>query len=190
MITNRKRVGARGFTMVELIVSVTLSAIVITSMASTFIVFAAGSKSVGGYVEMSQQSRKTLEQYSRDIRTAGNVATADEHKLVIVYPDDAFYDAHSVEYAYDPEFYTFSRIERDQGGNLISSSVQLDGVKSFVFNYFDPLGQALAYSTESLLLSIKSVQMDAEMERSFSEVDVSDYIISARFMMRNRTVAK
>ncbi|HBM86511.1 MAG TPA: hypothetical protein DD423_07025, partial [Opitutae bacterium] len=52
MITNRKKVGARGFTMVELIVSVTLSAIVITSMASTFIVFAAGSKSVGGYVEM------------------------------------------------------------------------------------------------------------------------------------------
>jgi hypothetical protein len=176
--------------MVELIVSVALSAIVITSILSTFMVFAAGSKSVGGYVEMSQQSRKTLEQYSRDIRAAENVATAEAQTLVIVYPDDAFYDAHTVEYVYDPASYTFSRIERDQDGTLISSSVQLDGVKRFIFNYFDPLGQPLADSTESLLLSIKSVQMDAEMERAISELDVSDYIISARFMMRNRNVAK
>jgi prepilin-type N-terminal cleavage/methylation domain-containing protein len=190
MISNKYRSEAHGFTLVELIVSVALSAIVITSMVSTFVAFASGSKSVFAYADMSQQSRKALEQYSRDIRAAEDVTVAEEQRLVIVYPNDSFYSGQSVEYTYDPAFEIFSRIEREQGGGLVSNSIQLDGVKNFVFHYFDPLGQSLAYNTQSLLLSIKSVQIDAKMERAISRVDVSDYIISARFMMRNRTVTK
>jgi hypothetical protein len=63
-------------------------------------------------------------------------------------------------------------------------------VEQFTFGFFDPLGSSLPLSTESLLLSVKSVQIDAEMLRSVSQVKATDYIISARFMMRNRPVTK
>lgn len=184
------RSSVQGFSLVELVVATTLSTIVLASVVSTFIVFAAGSKSVAGYTEMSGQSRKALELYSRDIRAAEDITQAEETTLLIVYPDGDFYDGSTVEYTYDDSASIFSRIERDKDGNLNSNEVVLDGVEQFAFGFFDPLGTRLDYDTESLLLSVKSVRIDAVMVRDISETDVTDYIISARFMMRNRSVTK
>jgi len=68
--------------------------------------------------------------------------------------------------------------------------VLLDGVGQFAFAFFDPLGRKLPFSSPSLLLSIKSVQIDSELLRELSGTDATDYIISARFMMRNRPVTQ
>ncbi len=173
-----------------MIVATTISVVVITSMVSTFIVFATGSKSLFAYSEMSRQSRKTLELFARDMRAAEDVTVAAEHDLVVVYPETGFYDGITVEYTYDDSVGIFSRIEWDKNGNLSSNDTILDGVAQFAFEYFDPLGNALDYSKASLLLSVKSVRVDAEMVRDISRTDVTDYIISARFMMRNRPVTE
>lgn len=186
--TSVRRTSA--FTIMEMMVSAFISVIVIASVASTFMVFAAGSTSVGAYAEMSQQSRKTLELIARDIRSAADVTTATDHEVRIVMPDNDFYSGESVLLAYDEQVGIFSRIERDKNGNEISNRVLLDGVEQFAFGYFDPLGNRLAYDTASLLLSVKSLQIDAEMVREISRSRASDYIISARFMMRNRPVTK
>jgi hypothetical protein len=186
----QENTGSAGFSLVEVIMSLTLSLIILASIVSTFIVFAAGSKSVGAYTEMSQQSRKLLEAFSRDIRAAEDVSTATATNVVVTYPENAFYDGMSVQYIFDELIGVFSRIERDRDGNLNSNKVLLDGVDQFSFGYFSPLGTALAYDQASLLLSVKSVRVDAEMVRSISQTDATDYIISARFMMRNRAVTK
>lgn len=185
-----RRDRIRAFTMVELIVSTGLLGIVMVSMVGTFIVFASGSKGVAAYTEMSQQSRKALELFSRDVRAAEDVTIATQHNLLVEIPENDFYSGGSVQYAFDEEFQIYSRIERDDSGTVLSNEILLDGVEQFTFGYFDPLGQSLDYSQESLLLSIKSVQIDAEMVRSVSQNEATDYIISARFMMRNRPVTE
>ncbi len=187
---SRKIRDLGGFTVVELIVSMTISAFVLTSMVATFIVFAQGSESVAAYTEMSKQSRKALEVFVRDMLAAENVTNATQYDLTVVYPKTTYYDELTVRYTYDESVGIFSRIEWDEDGDLISNDTILDGVEQFAFEYFDPLGGVLSYSTESLLLSVKSVRIDAEMLRAISDSDATDYIISARFMMRNRPVTQ
>lgn len=179
----------KGFTLVELMISMTLSSFVLASVTSTFIAFARGANSIGAYTEMSSQSRKTLEIFARDIRAAEEIASATGSSITITMPDNAFYSGQTIEFIYDNVFELVSRVEYDSGGTLISNDVLLDGVAAFTFTVYDPLGSELAFDTPSLLLSIKSIQMDSELFRKISSTDATDHIISARFMMRNRAVA-
>ncbi|MGZ0657210.1 PilW family protein [Coraliomargarita sp. W4R72] len=179
-----------GYTLVELLVAVGLLGIVMTSMVSTFIVFASGSKGVAAYTDMSRQSRKALELFSRDVRAAEDVLGASQVMLRVLLPDNAFYSGYTVEYIYDHDIAIFSRLERDREGDIRSNEILLDGVEEFRFGFIDPLGQPLAADLESLLLSVKSVQIDAAMVRVVSSTEATDYIISARYMMRNRPVTE
>lgn len=190
-LTSRGRQSRRrAYTMVELIVSTGLLGLVMVSMVGTFMVFASGSKGVAAYTEMSQQSRKALELFARDIRSADDVRVATPHNVLVSLPEDAYYYGGSAQYTFDQDLGIFSRIIRDLSGAVSSNEILLDGVEQFAFGYFDPLGQPLNDEQESLLLSIKSVQIDAEMVRTISRTDATDYIISARFMMRNRPVTE
>jgi len=195
------------FSLLEVMIAVTIFSIAIASILSTFIVFAAGSESVGAYVEMSTDSRRSLELCARDIRAAEEITYADDNTIVLQYPDNSFYSGHYVKYYFDDDADIYSRYEfeddvvlkangdiddSDAGlaGNTISNDTLLDGVEEFIFNFYDPLGSALSSSTASLLLSIKSIQIDAKMQRSISQTKATDYIISARFLMRNRKVTQ
>jgi len=180
----------RAYTLVELIVATGLLSIVLVSMVGTFMVFASGSKGVAAYTEMSQQSRKALELFARDIRAAEDVTTATQYDLLIQIPEDTYYGGGTVQYTFDSEFGIYSRIVRDKFDAVTSNEILLDGVAQFTFGFFDPLGQPLDYTQQSLLLSVKSVQIDAEMVRGVSRTEATDYIISARFMMRNRPVTE
>jgi len=180
----------RAYTLVELIVATGLLSIVLVSMVGTFMVFASGSKGVAAYTEMSQQSRKALELFARDIRAAEDVTTATQYDLLIQIPEDTYYGGGTVQYTFDSEFGIYSRIVRDKFDAVTSNEILLDGVAQFTFGFFDPLGQPLDYTQQSLLLSVKSVQIDAEMVRGVSLTEATDYIISARFMMRNRPVTE
>ncbi|MDQ8193357.1 type II secretion system protein [Coraliomargarita sp. SDUM461004] len=180
----------KAYTLVELMVSVALLGIVMTSMVATFMVFASGSKGVAAYTEMSRQSRIALELFARDVRAAEDVWVANQDELRVIIPQNAFYNGNSVAYHYDSDIGIFSRVERDQHGVVRSNEILLDGVEGFTFGFFDPLGQALPFDTESLLLSAKSVQIDAALRRVVSRTEATDYIISARFMMRNRAVTE
>lgn len=184
------RASRKAYTLVELIISSGLLGMVLVSIVGTFMVFARGAKGVAAYTEMSQQSRKALELFARDLRAAEDVAKADQYNLYIEIPETVYYDGQSVHYIFDKSFGIFSRVEYDKDGNLDSNDILLDGVEQFMFGFYDPLGQRLEYSKESLLLSVKSVQIDSEMVRDVSENDATDYIISARFMMRNRPLTE
>jgi hypothetical protein len=176
--------------MVELIVSTGLLGLVMVSMVGTFMVFASGSKGVAAYTEMSQQSRKAMELFARDIRSADDVTAATPHNVLVDLPDGAYYGGGTAQYTFDQDLGIFSRIIRDASNLVSSNEILLDGVEQFAFGYFDPLGQPLSFDQASLLLSVKSVQIDAEMVRTVSRTEATDYIISARFMMRNRPVTE
>lgn len=179
-----------GFTLVELIVATAISGIVLASIVGTFLTFAIGARSVGAYSEMSSASRSALENFARDVRAAEDVTVADESTLVMTSPSTAYHTNSTVTYDYDEAAKLFFRVEEDNVGNEISNRVLLHGVEDFVFSYFDPLGNSLDVTSSSILLSVKGVQVDAKLLRSISTKEATDYIISARFMMRNRPVTE
>ena len=131
-----------------------------------------------------------LEYFARDMRSAEDVRLVTESSLTIVAPSSGFYTGSEVTYDYDSDAKVLFRIERDAAANEISNQILLEGVEAFTFSYFDPLGKSLSASSPSILLSVKSVQVDAELLREISRSDATDYIISARFMMRNRPVTQ
>ncbi|MFU8848104.1 MAG: PilW family protein [Opitutales bacterium] len=182
--------GLAGFTMLEVLIATSVSAIVLASIVATFITFAIGARAVGAYSEMSQSSRGALEYFARDVRSAENVIVANESSLVVVSPASGYHTNNIITYDYDKDTKLFLRVEKDSSGNEISNRVLLNGVEQFTFSYFDPLGKSLSVNTPSILLSVKGVQVDAELLRSLSRAQATDYIISARFMMRNRPVTE
>lgn len=202
-MSGASKVEARrwGFTMVEIMVATALFSIVVGSILSTFMVFANSSEGLAAYVDMSMDSRSSLESCARDIRSSENILYATETEIVLQYPDNSFYDGAYVKYVFDDISGFFTRFKYDQSavvdtttgaitGKLISENRLLEGVEKFVFNYYDPLGDPLDPNSASLLLSIKSIQIDAKMLRTISKTSASDYIISARFLMRNRNVTQ
>jgi Tfp pilus assembly protein PilE len=182
--------AAAGFTIAELVVATTISGIVLASMVGTFLTFAVGARSIGAYTDMSKDSRVVLENFARDMRAAEDVKQATTSTLEVVFPETSFYSGSSVTYDYDKDAKVLFRIEEDSSGKEISNELLLEGVEQFTFSYFDPLAAELSVNTASILLSVKSVQIDAEMLRNISRSEATDYIISARFMMRNRPVTE
>lgn len=190
-IHQQKRLGeSNGFTLVELLVATSISAFLLASIIGTFLTFAVGARSVGAYSAMSQDSRVALEYFARDMRAAEDVIEAGTNKLSVRFPDSSFYQGNRVTYEFDTAANLLFRIEEDKSGSELSNEVILEEVEQFAFSYFDPLAKSLSVSTPSILLSVKSVQVDAEMVRNVSRTEATDYIISARFMMRNRPVTE
>lgn len=188
------RFSLRAFTLVELMVSVTVSSIILTSIFSTFIVFAKSAVSVGDYAEMSRESRKALEVFSRDIRAAeslevSNAQSTDnivytESGIDLAYP--AYYGTRQVRYRYRSEAAELVRVETYNG--TTSRDVLLSGVRQLKLEFYQTPGSdfaAVSGPVASVDLWTKSVQLDAELLRKVVTTENTDYIISARFMMRN-----
>ena len=106
-LTNTKRQSCLAFTLVELMFSVAILMIALGSITGTFMVFAKSSASLGEYVDMSSESRKALELFSRDVRAADGITVIGaassngvvytDQGLSLTFPD--YYGNKSVTYS-------------------------------------------------------------------------------------------
>jgi len=192
--TNTKRLPYQAFTLVELMFSMTILMIALGSITGTFMVFAKSSASLGEYVDMSSESRKALELFSRDVRAADGIAVIGATSLNgVVYTDQGlnltfpdYYGNRSVTYSYDSTSGILRRIENYAGTQ--SESNLLTGMQQFKIQLFQAPGddfESISGPVASVNEWAKSLQLDAELIRTVVTLDNTDYIISARFMMRN-----
>ena len=192
--TNTSRLPYQAFTLVELMFSMTILMIALGSITGTFMVFAKSSASLGEYVDMSSESRKALELFSRDVRAANGIAVIGatssngvvytEQGLNLTFPD--YYGNRSVTYSYDSTSGILRRIENYEGTQ--SESNLLTGMQQFKIQLFQAPGddfESISGPVASVNEWAKSLQLDAELIRTVVTLDNTDYIISARFMMRN-----
>jgi len=192
--TNTNRLPYQAFTLVELMFSMTILMIALGSITGTFMVFAKSSASLGEYVDMSSESRKALELFSRDVRAADGIAVIGatslngvvytEQGLNLTFPD--YYGNRSVTYSYDSTSGILRRIENYEGTQ--SESNLLTGMQQFKIQLFQAPGddfESISGPVASVNEWAKSLQLDAELIRTVVTLDNTDYIISARFMMRN-----
>ncbi len=185
-ITSLRGRKPEGFSLVEVLMAITISGILIASVMGTFIGFSRSIRGVEAYAEMNKSSRETLAVFARDVRAARSVTQATDSSLHFTLPAVAPYNGRRLEYTYNSTLDTFSRVERDSGGTQLSSRILLDGVEQFVFSYFNPSGAALPVGTPSLPLSIKGVQLEASLQRSIYGTSDKTYTTSGRYSMRNR----
>lgn len=167
----------RGFTLIELIIVLSISSIIILMGVSSIVFIAKSSGSLTNYINMNQEGRVALEVIARDIRMSMDVNAASATQLELeVYGQAGASD--NVIYTYDADTKT---VYRNLNGN---QTAVLADVEDFNFNFYN-----LRREATTDLISIKEVQMEAYMLRKTLSLDNTNYIISARFMMRNRAVS-
>jgi len=172
---------ARGFTLVEVMVAVTLLSLAMASLIATFLVFSKGIASLDNYSQMSASSRQTLEHFSRDAHAAQRLITADADEFEFELPDDA--GGYIMNYKYDSTTRKFTR-EKYNGETLLATTVLFEDIVDFSMIYYNQVNVNVT-GEPSILIEAKSVQIDAKLVKNVMNQSNTDHIISARFLMRN-----
>ena len=201
---NTKRHSKAGFTLVEIMVTVTISAFILTSVYATIISLAKGSESMMNYTEMNTQTRIALEVFGRDARMANYVHEFGQNRFTMKREiwdrSTNAYVEQFITYEVVPSAGTFSRTvygvnivnSAPVPGTVLSSETLLFDVAEMNFYYYrlvdleDPNYSPIATS----IPEVKHVQLEAKLERSVLNLVNTNYILSARFMMRNKDVSE
>ena len=170
-----------GFTLVEVMVVVVLSSLIAAMAMPTLVFFSKSMLGVGNYGEMSAKSRSALEIFSRDLHTAESITAASSSSFTVTLPDEL--NSATVVYTYSSANKELTRMETPASGTA-TSRVLFGDVNRFAFVYYNRLGVDVTNSA-SVLTESKSVQINAELLKEVLSVANTDYIISARFLMRN-----
>lgn len=172
-----------GFTLVEIMVTVTILAIVMASMIPTFSVFAKGMTALGNYSSMSMSSRNALEHFSRDVHVAEEIRIASADELEVKLPSDA--GGFVINYKYDANAGTFTRKQyAGDGGTLLTTTVLFSDVFEFDLVFYNR-GDFVIPDGASKEDETKTIQLNAKLVKNVINQRNADYIISARFLMRN-----
>lgn len=175
---NRKRKLAKsGFTLVEVLLAMTITGMILAASTGSLVFLAKSTKGIGNYQEMNMDSRFALEDFGSDARMTMEVITAGASILSLdVYNSTG--GVSRIIYRFDQDA---AALLRTVGG---ATEVVLEDVVSLNFIYYDLHG-----NPTTNVLSVKEVQIRTEMQRSVLRVTNTNEIISARFMMRNRSVS-
>ena len=177
MSKSPQRLSLRGFTLVELMITVGMMSAVLLGLTQSYIFIMKSSVSLGNFSDINFQSRRGLEQFSRDMRMASDVLEANLTFLVVEVPNSAGTAFNRIEYDYDG---TDGELIRRENG---IDRVLYDDVASCSFLYFEYRGNSTA-----VLAKVKQVQMDMEIVRGNPFLQTTRQVTSARIMMRSREV--
>lgn len=174
----RKIAGMReGMTLPEVLIALALGGLLLAAAVGSLLFLAKTSKGLGNYQEMNMASRFTLEDFGSDARMAAGVNAASASSVSLeVY--DSSGGLTTVSYRYDSDAGTLSRTTEGVVDVILKD---VDGLSLIYYNLYG--------NPTTNLLEIKEIQLQAEMRRSVLSIKNTNEIISARFMMRNRTVS-
>lgn len=193
-----------GFTMAEVLVATVISVFILASSYATIISLAKGSESMINFTEMNTQTRQALELFGRDARMGGTVHSFSKTKFTTLRElwDNGSnkYVERYITYEYVPSAGTFTRTIQgvaivkgaEVPGTVIRRETLLFDVEEMNFYYYrlvdpeipnyDPIARTV--------LEVKHVQLEAKLKRTVLNLDNTNYILSARFMMRNKNVGE
>lgn len=167
----------RGFTLVEVMVAALISGVVLATATGSLLFLAKSTAGIANYQEMNMTTRYTLELFASDARMTADVnfATSTTVSLEVYDSSGAL---ETVIYSYDPDNAQFSRTV---GG---ATRILLSDVDSVDLKYF-----TLRRDETTVLVEMKEIQLQVVMSRNVLNVGNTNEILSARFMMRNRSVS-
>jgi prepilin-type N-terminal cleavage/methylation domain-containing protein len=182
---NSDRRGRRpgGFTLVEVMIAVTLCALLTGAALTSFTFTLQGERSLANYSEMNAKARKMLEQVGRDLRSAGDVPAGgySSTSLQILVPSDTTGNNwQTVTWAYNAIAGTFTRTLAGSAAVTYATNIT-----SFNFKYYNNNGVAPTSDVD-----LKQVQLSMSMQRyltTSNAASTSEYVISAQFTLRSKS---
>jgi prepilin-type N-terminal cleavage/methylation domain-containing protein len=137
----------RAFTLVELMVALSISAIVLGGVLAAYLFVGRNLTRLVNLQQQDVQSRHTLRQFTQDLSAAINLTTATSAALTMTKPTST--GNATVSYTYTTGNATLTRTD--------SSGTQpiLTGLTSFAISYYNEAGTAVTSSTQS----VKSVEI-------------------------------
>ena len=93
----------RGFTLVEVMISASLAAFLLTSVITTFLFMGRSGANLQNYSDMESQARRSLEIFAEDVRQASAITWTSSTDITLTV------NATAIRYSYDSGTRTFSR---------------------------------------------------------------------------------
>lgn len=171
--------GRRGFTLVEVMISASLSTFILAGVLSTFLFLGRSGANLRNYSDMEAQARRGLELFAEDVRQASAITWNSETQCTLTV------NSASVVYAYNSGASNFTR-----NGTAIITGITAG---SFAFSAFNVTGTEMDLDTAAkrttASTSTKQLQITLEATRTNSTVvDATNTVLSARFILRNKIV--
>ena len=168
----------QGFTLVEMLISMTIGAIALSIGLGSIMFLSRGMVGLINYADMNTASRSALEVFSRDIRMGSHVqASTVDYLAFNVDKRDGSSDFVVYEYV-DQEGVLYRKFNANPRTALLKEIDEME------MRYF-----TLRRNPTSKPLEVKEVQFEIIMEKQALQITNTNHIISAQFMMRNRTVS-
>lgn len=183
-----RKLSARraGFTLVELLIAMSLSTMIIAGVMTTFLSLSRTSLRMGSYNDMESETRKGLELFGRDARMANAIVWNSATDVSLTVPTSGADETY--RYAYNSTARTFTRTRTTPSAaasqTLFTSVDSLD-FKAYKINTatvdLSNLAQA-AIDTKQIQLTINSSRTNSTVALATANV------LSARFILRNKKV--
>ncbi len=177
--------AVRGMTLVELMVSSTLAAFILTGVLTMFLFLGRSSANIINYSEMEAEARNGLEYFAQDTRQAADLVwnSADSITLTV--------GANAITYAFSSTTGTFTRTTGATTVTLI------EGINSFTFSGYKVTGEAVDLSdlsTASHRTAASTVTKQVQLyvlasRQSTTVTTATNTVLSARYILRNKRVS-
>jgi prepilin-type N-terminal cleavage/methylation domain-containing protein len=141
-----------GFTLVELMVSLSISAVVIGGVLSAYIFLGRNLGRMVNVQHQMMQSRRTLEMFKKDVGQASALTTATAAQVVLTKPVSS--GTATVTYSYDSAAGKLDRTEVVAPATSGTPLTIVSGLTAFTFSYYNSGGTAVTSSAQS----VKSVE--------------------------------
>lgn len=187
----------RGFTLVEVLISTTLSAFILAGILSTFLFMGRSGANLSNYSDMESQARKALEMFAEDTRQASSINWNSGNSVTLTV------NSSPVVYQYDSGNF----VRRVPGSStILVTGIQapvarisdtdtvctpffrgytVSGTELLAVQYASPSAAALSgasTNTKQLQISFEAIR------RTRTVAAASNLVLSARFILRNKIV--
>lgn len=187
---NRSAAASPGFTLVEILVAVTISIFVLAAVLAANLQIVRGGVRLSQYVEIDSQVRRALEMLSRDLKAAKAITWNSSSDITLTLPlTDT--TTTQVTYAWTDASGTFFRVAGASSTTLVGRLELIrgiatlpDGTAGLVFARFDRDGQAATTDAAT-----KSIQVNMTVARNPRAAGAgSTTMVSATYTLRSKPI--
>jgi prepilin-type N-terminal cleavage/methylation domain-containing protein len=181
---------ARGFTLVELMVSTGVSSIIMTGVLSSFVLMGQNSYTAANYSMMEAESRRALQLFTQESRMANAITWTSDGCITLVVGSAS--GNYTVTYRYDSATTgtTAQSFYRRLGDTTSTATPQIlvRNVSDFAFRRYKVVNGADYAATNDL--ETKQIQITLRTVRTgMTTVKATNAVLSARVVLRNKHVS-
>ena len=185
---SRPDAGARGFTLVELMVVVLLSGLVLTGVMTTNLQLMRSGVRITQYAEMSAQIRRGLEQLGTDVRNAEGIKWNGASDITLTVPTSAG-ATRNVTFAWTSTTQSFFMVPGSDSAVTNGRIILVRGIPAFADGtpgvFFTRLNRDGGAATTDLATKRLQVTMNT-VRQARTAATATDTAVSAALILRNK----